>query len=321
MTGDLANPEALLSGLLHLLEVKEIGTDLFRGRRLRGGRGRVFGGQVIAQALMAATRSVPAERSAHSLHAYFMRPGSEDLPIDYLVERDFDGRSFATRRVIAQQAGKPILSMTASFHRSEPGFEHQADMPDVPPPEDFADEREYWIENAHRLPEPMQSHVLRRRPIEIRPVGVFSPLDPSQTPPVSRSWFRAVAPVDAGPHLHRAIFAYMSDMRLMGTAMLPHGVSWFTGRVRGASLDHALWIHEDFRVDDWLLFAADSPWAGNGRGFNRGLIFTRDGRLVASVAQEGLMRERRPLHEQQGGRFAPLASSNIKASREPWQRP
>ena len=292
MTGEVFSPDALIADLVRLLEVEAIGGDLFRGRRLPGGRGRVFGGQVIAQALVAATRTVEPGRNAHSLHAYFMRGGDEEHAIDYRVERDFDGRSFATRRVVAAQQGQPILTMTASFHRAEEGFRHQTEMPDVPPPEEVASERTYWLENAHRLPEPMQSHVLRPRPIEIRPIGNFQPLDPYQAAPVSRSWFRAIAPIGAGPDMHRAVLAYASDMRLMGTAMLPHGVNWFTGRVRGASLDHALWLHDDLRMDDWLLFACDSPWSGGGRGFNRGLVFTRDGRLVASIAQEGLMRAR-----------------------------
>ena len=284
--------EALVAGLVELLDVEEIDTDLYRGRRLPGGKGRVFGGQVIGQALMAATRSVDGGRSAHSLHAYFMRAGDEEHPIIYNIKRDFDGRTFATRRVVALQRGVPILNMAASFQVPEEGLRHQFQMPDVPPPEEVPNEKEYWLQNAHRLPEPMQRQVLRPRPIEIRPVGEPSPLDPEKSEPVNHTWFRAVAPVDAGPDMHRSILAYASDMRLMGTAMLPHGVNWFTRNIQGASLDHALWLHEDFRIDDWLLFATDSPWSGGARGFNRGLIFTRDGRLVASVSQEGLMRDR-----------------------------
>lgn len=286
------SPAELAAGLVALLEVEQIDTDLFRGPRQLGGEGRVFGGQVIAQALQAAQRSTDAPKGAHSLHAYFMRPGSEDHPIIYRVVRDFDGKSFATRRVIASQQGQPILNIAASFQVPENGLTHQDEMPDVPPPEALQSERELRQASAERLPERFRRHLLRARPIEIRPTEPKSWDAPVKTAPRQYSWFRIAAPIADDPALHRAVLAYASDTALLGTAMLPHGVSWMTHKLQNASLDHALWLHEPFRVDDWLLYACDSPWAGHARGFNRGRIYTRDGRLVASVAQEGLMRMR-----------------------------
>ena len=287
-----ASPDALAHGLVELLEVEEIDTDLYRGKRQPGGIGRVFGGQVIAQALQAAQRSNDGPKAAHSLHAYFMRPGSEDHPILFRVVRDFEGRSFATRRVIAMQKGQPILNMAASFQTPEEGLHHQDAMPDVPPPEALQSERELRAEAIDDIPEKYRRHLLRARPIEIRPVHPRSWFRPEVREPHQASWFRLCAPIGDDPALHRAILAYASDMSLLGTCTLPHGVNWMTHNLQTASLDHALWLHEDFRADDWLLYATDSPWAGHARGFNRGKIFTRDGRLVASVAQEGLIRLR-----------------------------
>jgi acyl-CoA thioesterase-2 len=285
-------PAELAQGLVDLLTVEELDTDLYRGARQPGGVGRVFGGQVIAQALQAAQRSTDAPKAAHSLHAYFMRPGSEDFPIIYRVVRDFEGKSFATRRVIAIQQGQPILNMAASFQRPEEGLHHQDAMPDVPPPDALKSEFELRHDMADDIPEKYRRHFLRSRPIEIRPVAPRSWFRPEKRAPVQYSWFRLVAPIGDDAAMHRAILAYASDMSLLGTAMLPHGITWMTHKVQTASLDHALWLHEDFRADEWLLYACDSPWAGHARGFNRGKIYTRDGRLVASVAQEGLMRLR-----------------------------
>ena len=285
-------PEMLVDGLRTLLDVEAIDTDLFRGSRQPGGQGRVFGGQVIAQALVAAMRSVEGGRVAHSLHAYFMRPGDEDLPIVYRVVRDFEGRAFATRRVIAMQRGEPILNMAASFQRPEEGFVHQSTMPDVPEPETLTDSWELARRERTEIPEKLASFLMRLKPIEMRPVDPHPIAKPEKRAPHNASWFRAVAPVGDDPDVHRAILAYASDMMLLGTSMLPHAVNWAAGRVQTASLDHALWLHEPFRVDEWLLYVTDSPWAGHARGFNRGQIFSRDGRLVASVAQEGLIRPR-----------------------------
>lgn len=289
---DAESPEELVAGLTTLLDVETLDTDLYRGARQPGGVGRVFGGQVIAQALQAAQRSVEDGKIAHSLHAYFMRPGDENYPILYRVVRDFEGRSFANRRVIAMQKGKPILNMAASFQLPAEGLHHQDAMPEVPPPEDLRSEAELREEIRDQIPEKFKRFFLRARPIEIRPVHPrnWFKLEPRE--PRQYSWFRVVAPLPDEPALHRAMLAYASDMTLLGTCMLPHGVSWMSGEVQTASLDHALWLHEPFHFDEWLLYAADSPWAGHGRGFNCGRIYTRDGRLVASVTQEGLIRPR-----------------------------
>jgi len=285
-------PEQLAQGLVDLLDVEEIDTDLYRGKRQPGGVGRVFGGQVIAQALQAAQRSTGAPKTAHSLHAYFMRPGNEDFPIIFRVVRDFEGRSFATRRVIAMQQGQPILNMAASFQVPEDGLHHQDAMPDVPGPDELKSDAELRREMIDEIPEKFRRHMLRSRPIEIRPVQPRSWFRPVEQEPKQDSWFRLVAPIGDDAAMHRAILAYASDMSLLGTSMLAHGINWMTHNVQTASLDHALWLHEDFRADDWLLYSCDSPWAGHARGFNRGRIYSRDGRLVASVAQEGLMRVR-----------------------------
>ena len=286
-------PEQLVAGLLKLLEVKPQGDDQFIGRKKRGGQGRMFGGQVIAQALGAAELTVDPARPAHSLHAYFLRGGSEDYETDYKVERDFDGGSFSNRRVVASQQGRPIFSLTASFQKVEEGLHHvDAQMPDVPPPEELepeADVRRRFAEKAR----PEARHLfLDARPIEMRAAEGRHWMNPAAAPPRSHSWFRAVAPLPDDPRVHRAVLAFASDMSLLGTAILPHGLSWARGEVVSASLDHTIWFHEPFRADEWLLYATDSPWSGAGRGFNRGRVFTRDGRLIASVAQEGMIRKR-----------------------------
>lgn len=285
-------PQQLVEQLIALLDVEQIDTDLYRGPRQPGGVGRVFGGQVIGQALQAAQRSVEDGKAAHSLHAYFMRPGDENHPIIYRVVRDFEGRSFATRRVIAMQKGQPILNMAASFQLPAEGLHHQDPMPDVPDPDMLRSERELREEIRDQVPEKYRRFFLRSRPVEIRPVAPRNWFRPDPTEPVQHSWFRVVASLPDDPALHRAMLAYASDMTLLGTCMLPHGVSWMTGNVQTASLDHAIWFHEPMRFDEWLLYTTDSPWSGHSRGFNRGRIFTRDGRLIASVAQEGLIRVR-----------------------------
>lgn len=285
-------PEQQVAGLVKLLEVKPGDDDHFTGRRKRGGVGRVFGGQVIAQALLAAEQTVDPARPAHSLHAYFLRGGSEDFETDYKVERDFDGGSFSNRRVVASQQGRPILNLTASFQKHEEGLHHvDAEMPQVPPPEELEPEvvaRRRFAEQAR--PE-ARHHFLSPRPVEMRAVEGRHWMNPQPAPPRSHSWFKTVAPLPDDPRIHRAVLAFTSDMTLLGTCALPHGLSWARGEVVSASLDHAVWFHDQFRADEWLLYATDSPWSGNGRGFNRGRIFTRDGRLVASVAQEGMIRK------------------------------
>ncbi len=288
-------PEQLVAGLLKLLEVKPEGEDRFTGRRKRGGVGRVFGGEVIAQALNAAEATVADDRAAHSLHAYFLRGGSEEHPGDYKVSRDFDGGSFSNRRVVASQQGRPILNLTASFQKHEVGLHHiEATMPDVPGPEELESEVEVRRRYAEHAQPAARHHFLAARPVEMRAVEGRHWMNPKPAPPRSHSWFKTVAPLPDDPRIHRAILAYASDMTLLGTCALPHGLSWARGEVISASLDHAVWFHEPFRADEWLLYATDSPWSGGGRGFNRGQIFTRDGRLVASVAQEGMIRKVTP---------------------------
>lgn len=287
---DEQSPQELVAQLTALLDIEKIDTDLYRGPRQPGGVGRVFGGQVVAQALQAAQRSVDSDKTAHSLHAYFMRPGDEDHPIIYRVVRDFDGGSFANRRVIAMQKGQPILNMIASFQKAAEGVHHQDAMPDVPMPEDLRSERELRDEVQERVPEKFRRFFLRARPIEIRPVAPRNWFRPEPTEAVQHSWFRVAAPLPDDPALHRAMLTYATDMTLLGTCMLPHGISWMNNNLQTASLDHAVWMHEPFRFDEWLLYTTDSPWAGNTRGFNRGRIYSQDGRLVASVAQEGLIR-------------------------------
>jgi acyl-CoA thioesterase-2 len=286
------DPAGMIAQLETLLTVEELDRDLYRGARQPEGRGRVFGGQVIAQALMAAARSADQERLPHSLHAYFMRAGDEQIPIIYRVNRDHDGGSFSTRRVVAFQRGEPVLNMAASFQRLEQGLEHQFGMPDVPGPNELPSEAEERLKIADQVPEKFREFFIRPRPFEIRHASPWSPLEAEPEEPIQHVWFKAVAPVSGGPEMHRAMLAWASDMHLLGTTMRPHGLSWTQPGVQTASLDHALWFHGDVRVDDWLLYSTDAPWSGRGRGFNRGMIFTRDGRLVASVAQEGLMRKR-----------------------------
>ena len=284
-------PEALVADLLRLFELRPLGEDRFDGARRRDGVGRVFGGQVIAQALMAAQATVADDRPAHSLHAYFLRGGSEEHGVEYRVERGFDGASFANRRVVALQEERQILACSVSFQRREDGPGHQAAaMPEVPAPETLEPEdavfERYRAEIEARAPR----IILRPRPVDVRPVNPTGLLSREPSSPVQHLWFRARSPLPGDPNLHRAALAYFSDMRLMATCLLPHGLAFARGDVKGASLDHAVWFHEDARVDDWLLYAMDSPWSGHARGLNFGRIYTRDGRLVASVAQEGMFR-------------------------------
>ena len=285
-------PEKLVAELTLLLDLEPRGGDRFIGRRLKDGTGRVFGGQAIAQALGAARRTVPGERDSHSLHAYFLRGGSDDHPIEFRVKRDLDGRSFSNRRVVASQNGEPILNLIASFQIPQEGVAHQyAQMPDVPPPEDLVPDSVFRQQMGEQLPEgPMRGLMLRPRPIEIRSVEPRDWLDPQPRDPVAHCWFRTVASLPDDPAVHRAVLAYASDFQLLSTALQPHGLSYPRGQVKAASLDHAIWFHGPFRADDWLLYAIDSPWSGRARGFGRGQIFTREGRLIASVAQEGMVR-------------------------------
>lgn len=282
-----------LNDLVTLLDLEPLEVNIFRGESRDLGGKSVFGGQVIGQALMAGARTLE-QGMPHSLHAYFLRPGDMTLPIVYDVDRVRDGRSFAARRVQAIQNGKPILSMIASFHRPETGPDHQKTMPEVPAPESLDNQdtlRERWLAAHPDVPEPLQRALLRQLAIEFRPVAPMDPFAAEPRPAEQHIWFRAGGQLPDDPMLHCCVLAYASDFSLLSTALLPHGKSYLSPDMVVASIDHALWFHRDFRADDWLLYAMDSPTAQGSRGLSRGEIWTRDGQLVASVVQESLMRD------------------------------
>jgi acyl-CoA thioesterase-2 len=278
--------------LLSILDIETLEQNLFRGRSPQDGWQRVFGGQVIGQALLAAERTVEGRR-AHSLHGYFMRPGDPSLPIIYEVDRIRDGKSFNTRRVVAIQHGAAIFSMSVSFHTTEESFDHQFDMPDVPGPDELPSLSELKDTQIENFPAVIKTYFERERPIEIRPVDLSRYLNPGQREPVQHVWMRTVGKLPEDPALHQCALAYASDFTLLDTALIAHGRMVYDPRLMLASLDHAVWFHRPFRADDWLLYTQDSPAAHGARGFCRGTVYTRDGVLVASVAQEGLIRERR----------------------------
>jgi acyl-CoA thioesterase-2 len=279
-----------LAHLLALLNLQPVEDNIFLGTSPAEPVQRVFGGQVLAQALVAATRTVDPARPCHSFHAYFLRPGDPSVPILYQVDRSRDGGSFSVRRVVAIQHGAQIFVLAASFQRQEAGFEHQSQMPLVPPPEELEDDQQRLLRDPD-LPPALRAIVARERGFETRSVIGRGLGDRPARSPVDHIWLRTRGPVPDDPTLQRALLAFVSDMSLLDTALLPHGKSIFSD-VQVASLDHAMWFHRDFRTDDWLLYAQDSPSASGARGFNRGAIYTRDGVLVASVAQEGLIRQR-----------------------------
>ncbi|HET7360140.1 MAG TPA: acyl-CoA thioesterase II [Rhodanobacteraceae bacterium] len=284
--------EARVAELVELLTLERLEDNLFRGQSRDIGTRFVFGGQVLGQALSAAQQTVDAGRQAHSLHAYFLRAGDIEAPIVYAVERARDGHSFSVRRVIAIQHGQTILNCAISFQVEETGFEHQTSMPDVPQPEDVEPQHPLPPDELARLPVKLQRWLGSDSPFEFRNVWPRDELHPAKRPPYQHIWFRLTAPVADSPVLQRALLAYASDFHLIGTATLPHGISLASHNVQMASLDHALWFHRPFRVDEWLLYSFDSPTAQGARGLARGMIFSRDGRLVASTAQEGLIRLR-----------------------------
>jgi acyl-CoA thioesterase II len=278
-----------LDRLVDLLDLEQIELDIFRGRSPSDRRQRVFGGQVAGQALVAAGRTVPADRPVHSLHAYFIRPGDPAVPLVYIVDRVRDGRSFTTRRVSAIQHGKTIFTLSASFHHDEPGPVHAIAMPQVPPPES--------VLPSHERLEKLLGEPARRffadNPIDLRVIGPLSyeaQLDPSLRTDRNLVWLRADGELPDDPLLHVCLMTYASDMTLLDTVLLRHGLSWADGHTSGASLDHAMWFHRPFRADRWLLYAQDSPVAGGARGLARGEVFTQEGDLVVSVVQEGLIR-------------------------------
>jgi acyl-CoA thioesterase-2 len=282
-----------VSALVDVLDLEPLEVNLFRGRSPQTGWQRVFGGQVIGQALVAATRTVEG-LSAHSMHAYFVLAGDPKVPIVYEVERTRDGRSFTTRSVKAIQHGRPIFIMIVSFHNNEEGLDNQAAMPEVPAPEALPNEDVMLHDILPTLPEQVQRYYKRERPIELRPVDYGHYLGRKPANGQFNVWIRTTGTLPDDPAIHQCVLAYASDMTLLDTALVPLGRTLFEKEFMGASLDHALWIHRPFRADEWLLYSQDSPNLHGSRGLSRGLIFTRDGTLVATVAQEGLVRLRRP---------------------------
>jgi acyl-CoA thioesterase-2 len=282
----------VLSELVDLLALERIEENLFRGQSQDLGWGLVFGGQVLGQALSAAVQTAPTDRHVHSLHGYFLRPGVASKPIVYDVDRIRDGKSFTTRRVVAIQNGRPIFNMAASFQVEEEGFEHQDEMPEVHGPDGLQSEREIWTELAPRIPEAFRSRAVAERPIELRPVDPVDALAPEARPPHHAVWVRASGKLDDGRALHNYLLAYCSDFAFVTTSMRPHQASWVDPRMHVASLDHAMWFHRPFRMDEWLLHVIESPSASGARGMVRGRFFSTDGRLVATTAQEGLIRNR-----------------------------
>jgi acyl-CoA thioesterase-2 len=276
--------------LLELLDLERLELNLFRGQNRDIGSGRLFGGLVLAQSLVAAARTVEEGRTAHSLHGYFMLAGDLATPVVYQVDRIRDGRSFTTRRVLAIQEGREIFTMTCSFHVAEPGIEHATAMPPVAAPEDLPRELDLVRAMAQRIPEPLRAVYTQDRPIDFRTVAPVDPFAPEPREPLKHMWFRADGMMPDNPVLHQAVLAYASDYGLLGTSLLPHGLSFLMRRVQAASLDHAVWFHRPARVDEWLLYAMDAPAAAGARAFTRGALYTRDGALVASTAQEGLIR-------------------------------
>ena len=280
----------IVAELLDLLEVERLEVDLFRGTGAGGETStRIFGGHVIAQALAAAYRTVD-DRLCHSLHAYFVRPGDPAIPVIYNVDQSRDGRSFTTRRVVAIQHGRQILNLSASFHVAEDSWPHQHQMPDIPGPEGLKSRHQLREESAHLMPPERRDDYLRERPIEIREVEPQNHFDPKKLNDTNYLWFRMEGAKSASPQLHQCLLAYASDMNLLGSSLRPHGLTWFKRNVMTASLDHSMWFHSPVEFDQWHLYSMDCPFTGGARGFNRGSIYSRDGRLVARVAQEGLVR-------------------------------
>jgi acyl-CoA thioesterase-2 len=282
-----------LDALVTILDLESLEVNLFRGESPKEDKQRVFGGQVAGQALVAAGRTVETG-TVHSLHAYFLRPGDPRTPIVYQVDRIRDGRSFTTRRVVAIQHGQAIFHLSASFQKEERGLEHQVAMPDAPDPETLPTWKERYARMAASFPEEARGWFLRDRPIDVRAVDPVDPLEPEKREPLQLVWIRADGKLPDLPLLHQCVVVYASDMTLLDTAVLPHGISWFDPHFQMASLDHAMWFHRPFRADEWLLYAQESPSASGARGLTTGQLFTRDGRLVVSVVQEGLIRPLAP---------------------------
>ena len=279
----------LLDDLIKVMTLERLEMNLFRGQSRDIGSPQVFGGQVLGQALVAATATAD-DRAVHSLHAYFLRRGDFNSPIVYEVDRALDGKHFSSRRVVAIQHGRQIFNMSASFQLPESGLEHQISVPDVPQPEVLPDLESHYRNVADKLPPAARRILEQKRPFEFRPVHPPDFLRSGKSPPHKCIWFRAVDRLADDEALHRCLLAYVSDFHLLDTALKPHGVPMISPHLVIASIDHAMWFHRSVRVDDWLLYAVDSPSTSGARGFTRGSVFARDGRLVASAAQEGLIR-------------------------------
>jgi acyl-CoA thioesterase II len=279
----------LLDDLIKVMTLERLEMNLFRGESRDIGSPQVFGGQVLGQALVAATATAD-ERTVHSLHAYFLRRGDFNSPIVYEVDRALDGKHFSSRRVVAIQHGRQIFNMSASFQQAETGLDHQTSMPDVPTPDSLPDIESHYRALADKLPAAARRVLEQKRPFEFRPVLEPDMLRREKSAPLKYIWFRTVDKLGDDEALHRSLLAYVSDFHLLDTALKPHGISMISPKLVIASIDHAMWFHRSVRVDDWLLYAIDSPSASGARGFTRGSVFARDGRLVASAAQEGLIR-------------------------------
>lgn len=284
--------EEVTRKLVELLDLVPVGNDHFSGDSQDLGFPAVFGGQVLGQALMAASRTVE-NRLPHSLHAYFLRAGNPSEPIEYEVHRVRDGGSFSVRRVMAKQRGKEILTAMVSFQVAEEGLEHQVEMPEAPGFETLTTELDQRRKMEAYMPERSRKRLLEKRSIEIRPVDPPDPMVPVSRPPRKQHWFRALGELPDDPVLHRCLLAYASDFGLLATSISPHGMTFMNQNMQVASLDHSIWFHREFRMDDWLLYDMDSPSSSHGRGFNRGNLFNRDGKLVASTTQEALIRHRK----------------------------
>ncbi|ASO29551.1 MULTISPECIES: acyl-CoA thioesterase II [Vibrio] len=279
-----------LNELLDLLQLEKLEEGLYRGESENLGLPQVYGGQVIGQALSAARYTVDSDRTVHSFHSYFLYPGDPEKPIIYDVENLRDGRSFSTRRVKAIQNGRPIFYLTASYHGEAPGFEHQNTMPDIPGPENFASESELAAQIAHLLPEKIKKVFCGEKAIEMRPVTVINPLKPQKAEPKQYLWIRANGELPNNQLIHQYLLGYASDWGFLATALHPHKVSLMTPNFQVATIDHSIWFHRPFKMDEWLLYAIESPTASNTRGLVRGEIYNRQGDLVATAVQEGVMR-------------------------------
>ena len=283
----------VLNDLLGLLSLEKLEENLFRGESQDIGLGLVFGGQVMGQAISAAKTTVLDDYRVHSFHSYFLLKGNTDLPIVYDVERIRDGKSLATRRIKAVQDGQPIFYMTASFKAKEAGFEHQDEMPFAPPPEELISEQEMALLHSDMLPDFIRDNLVAEKPLEMRPVTLINPVDPDIEEPRRLVWIKANGTMPDEPFIHRYLLAYASDFNFLPTALQPHGVSYFSEGMQVVTVDHSMWFHNDFHLNDWLLYVVESPVASDGRGLVRGQFFTREGLLVASTIQEGIIRQRK----------------------------